>query len=553
MDKVNRRDFIATSGRTLAAATALAAGAAQAAAPAGQAPAATAGTPGGRFAEGAGDAPTPAAAGAAPPGPADARRASPLRFDASIEDCEVVGAVPADMDGAFYRVGYEWYYPPKFADDAILNADGYISMFRIKGGKVDYRGRFVETHRLRQLRAARRQLYGYYRNPHTDDPSVRDPSRPNLRTVANTAPLVHGSRLFALKEDGLPHQIDPHTLETIGPHDFDGRCQSQTFTAHPKIDPVTGEMISFGYEATGLASDDLWIYTHDRSGKVTREVRTKVPYVSVIHDMAITQKYILIPFGGYVTSAQRLRDGKVHWGWDRTQPSYIGVLPRDGEARDMRWFKGPLRCMMHTFNAHDEADGRITLYASFWDSNFFPFFPNVDGTPFDPSLARARVRKITIDPRSRGDGYQEEILWPTSISDLGKVDPRVLSLPTRYLYTSWGDAQRPFDRARIGSGAPASPTNCYGRFDLATGRVDSFFAGPVHNLQELSFVPRKGGAEGAGYLVGVAENLAERRGEMVIVDAGRPGDGEIARVLMPFRLGPQVHGVWADAAELELT
>ncbi len=142
----------------------------------------------------------------------------PLRFDASIDDCEVVGKIPSDMEGAFYRVGYEWYYPPKFADDAILTADGYVSMFRFKGGKVDYRGRWVETHRLQEMRKARRQLYGYYRNPYTDDPSVADASRPNLRTVANTAPVAHAGKLYALKEDGLPHPDRPEHAGHAGHH-----------------------------------------------------------------------------------------------------------------------------------------------------------------------------------------------------------------------------------------------------------------------------------------------------------------------------------------------
>ncbi|MET0279825.1 MAG: carotenoid oxygenase family protein [Steroidobacteraceae bacterium] len=494
-----------------------------------------------------------AATGSATAPPAAAPRNAPLRFDASIDDCEVLGKIPADLEGAFYRVGYEWFYPPSFADDAVLNADGYASMFRFKGGKVDYRGRWVETHRLQQLRKARRQLYGYYRNPYTDDPSIRDAARPNLRTVANTSPLVQGGKLFALKEDGLPHQLDPNTLATIGPWDFQGKWQSQTFTAHPKLDPVSGQMISFGYEATGLASDDLWICTHDRAGNVQREVRTKVPYVSVIHDMAITQKHVLIPFGGYVSSRERLLAGKVHWGWDDTKPAMIGVLPRDGDARDMRWFKGPLRCLMHTFNAQDEKNGRITLYAPFWDSNFFPFFPPVDGKPWNPAGARAFIRKITLDMNSRKDTWTEEILWPMQVSDLGKVDPRVLSLPTRYAFTGFSDTERPLDRARIGSSAPASVTNSYGRFDLATGRLERYYAGATHNLQEPSFVPRRGGGEGDGYLVGVAENLAERRAELVIADAQHLADGDVARVVLPFRISPQVHGVWADASELPLT
>jgi carotenoid cleavage dioxygenase-like enzyme len=477
---------------------------------------------------------------------------APMRFNASVDDCEVAGKIPGDMEGAFYRVGGEWYYPPKFADDAPLNTDGYVSAFRFHDGKVDFKGRWIETERFKAQRKARRQLYGYYRNPYSDDPSVRDPVHPNRRTVSNTAPFVHGGKLFSLKEDGLPYQLNPNTLETIATWDFGGKWKSQTFTAHPKIDPVTGDMVAFGYEATGLASDDLWIYTADKTGRIKHEVRTKVPYVSIIHDMALTQKHVIIPFGGYVTSKERLEAGKqVHWGWDSTKPGYIGVMPRGGDGKDMRWFKGPLRCMMHTFNAQDEGN-KVVLYAPFWDSNFFPFFPPVDGTPWNPAGARAFIRKITIDMNSRNDTWTEEILWPMQVGDLGKVDPRVMSLQSRYLYTSFSDREQPYDRDRSGPRAPQMPTNSYGRFDLATGKLDKYFVGRTHGLQELSFVPRKGGKEGDGYIVGVASNYGDNRSELVIVDAERLGEGDIARVILPFRISSQVHGVWAGADELPL-
>ncbi len=476
---------------------------------------------------------------------------APTRFEADIDDCEVLGKIPTDLNGAFYRVGGDWYYPPLFPDDAPLNADGYASSFRFKGGKVDFHGRWVRTHRLEAQKAARRQLYGYYRNPNTDDPSVRDLLHPNLRTVSNTAPFAHAGRLFSLKEDGLPYQLDPNTLATKGTWDFHGKWKSETFTAHPKIDPLTGDMIAIGYEAKGLATDDVYLYTADKQGNVRHEVRFKQPYVSLIHDMAITHRHVLLPFGGYVTSAQRLKEGKVHWGWDSSKPSYIGVIPRDGEAKDVRWFKGPERCMMHVFNAHDEGD-KVILYAPFYDSNFFPFFPNVDGAPFNPSKARAFIRKITIDLSSSKDTYEEEILWPMQVGDLGKVDPRVVSLQSRYLYTSFSDEKRPYDRAASGPNAPARMTNSYGRFDLKTGKLDSYYAGPTHTLQELSFVPRGRGEEGEGYLVGVASNYAEMRSELIIADAQRLGEGDVARVILPFRLSSQVHGVWAGADELPL-
>lgn len=477
---------------------------------------------------------------------------APMRFEADITDCEVIGKIPADLNGAFVRVGGEFLYPPKFPDDAALNSDGYVSSFRFKNGAVSFHGKWVKTHRYQQVVAAQRQLYGYYRNPFTDDDSVKDPKRPNLRTVSNTSPIAHAGKLFTLKEDGLPHQINPNTLDTLGPYDFNGQWKSETFTAHPKIDPVTGEMIAFGYEATGLATDDIFIGTFDKTGKLKREVRIKQPYVSIIHDMAVTQKHILLPFGGYVTSMDRLKANKVHWGWDQTKPSMIGVLPRDGEAKDVRWFKGPERCMMHTFNAYTEGN-KVILYAPFWDSNFFPFFPPVDGSPWNRDKAKAFVRKITLDLNSKSDTWKEEILWPFPIVDLGRVDTRFMTLNNRYGFTGYTDATKPFDAKRAGNLA-GRVTNCYGRFDFSNGKLDTYFAGDTHSLQECCFVPRnKNAGEGDGYLIGVASNYAEMRSELVIADATRLAEGDVARVILPFRCSSQVHGLWVDSSEVAFT
>ena len=474
---------------------------------------------------------------------------APERFEAEVADCEVQGSIPKDLDGSFFRVGGDWLYPPKFADDAVLNSDGYISAFRFRNGRVSYRGRYVRTRRYERDFAAGRQLYGYYRNPYTDDPSVRDPEHPNLRTLANTSPLIHAGRLFALKEDGLPHHIDPVTLQTLGVWDFGGAWKSQTFTAHPKLDPLTGEMVAFGYEATGLATNDVFIYTVGRDGRVRHEIRTRTPYMTMLHDVAVTHRRFIIPMCGYITSLDILKAGKIHWWWDNSKPAYIGVLARTGDGGDIRWFKGPQRCMMHTFNAYDEGD-KVVLYAPFWDGNFFPFFPNTDGTPFDPSRARAFIRRITLDLKSRSDAWTEEILYPFPVVDLGKVDPRVLTLPTRYGFTSFADPKRQFDAARAGS-LHGRINNCYGRFDFQTGRFDAYFAGPTHSLQECSFVPRPGSREeGDGYLMGVAQNYAQMRSELIIADARDLAAGDVARVILPFRSSAQVHGIWASSQEL---
>ena len=93
-------------------------------------------------------------------GPQDQGFFAPQRFAADIADCEVSGTVPSDMHGDFVRVGGEWFYPPKFADDAPLHTDGYISRFRFRNGRVSYRGRFVETPRFKARLASYAALAG---------------------------------------------------------------------------------------------------------------------------------------------------------------------------------------------------------------------------------------------------------------------------------------------------------------------------------------------------------------------------------------------------------
>jgi len=477
---------------------------------------------------------------------------APQGFEATVPVCQTEGTIPEGLNGAFIRVGGDWAYPPLHQDDSPFNQDGYISRFRFRDGRVDYTGAWIETERYRNNRAAGRQLYGYYRNPFDTDPSVEHVAEPWRNTVANTSLEVNAGRLFALKEDAPPTQIDPVTLESLGFFDFDGGYRSQTFTAHPKVDPVTGEMVTFGYEATGPATNDVFLYTIDRHGTVTRETRLKMPYVSMIHDFAITERHVIFPVFGYVTDLDRLKAGKIHWTWDGTRPTWIGILPRDGEAKDLRWFKGPTRAIIHTFNAWSEG-GKVVLEAPMFDDNPFPFFPFADGSKWDAFKSRALIRRLTFDLDSKDDGFREDILFPDlAVVDLGRVDERFMGRETRYAFTTFNDPTKPLDRNRVGTGVRRM-TNSYGIFDMKDRTMRSFFAGPTHALQEVTFVPRHDNAgEGDGWLIGTASNYAEMHTELVVVDTRHPEDGAVGRVILPFRSNVQVHGRWYSDAQLNV-
>jgi carotenoid cleavage dioxygenase len=472
---------------------------------------------------------------------------APTRFEADIVDCIVTGTIPAELEGAFYRMHGDWIYAPRFRDEASLSADGYISMFRFKNGSVDYRGRYVKTDRYLRQVAARRQLYGYYRNPHTDDPEVRDVENPGLRTSANTTPVILASKLYATKEEGLPYEIDPNTLETLAPSDFAGEWKSQTFTAHPKFDSETGETFAFGYEATGLASNDVYLYSFDRAGKITWEVRFEVPYASMLHDMALTRDYVVIPGGGTMTSTERLESGRPHWAWDGARPSYYALIPRGGKAEDIRWFKGGERSIVHTANAWDD-DGRVIMDAPVASGNTWPWFEDVHGAPF--SMNSFTIRRLVFDLHGTSAEVQEDVLFDRDVTSFTRIDDRFAGRPNRYIWVQYVDVDKPFD-SELPEDSRIRPVNSYGRFDVIDRSVRSWFAGTRHVLQEPTFVPRsKDAAEGDGYLLGTAHNFAEMRSELVIVDAVTME--ECARVILPFRNAYQVHGVWASPQDLPL-
>ena len=136
-------------------------------------------------------------------GPASARN----RTEMDQRDCEVEGDWPTDLDGVFYRVGPDPQYPKPeaYIGDIPFDGEGHVSMFRIQNGHVDYRTRYARNARFVAQAEARRSLFGMYRNPLTDDPSVAGMNR----GTANTQLFLHHGKLLVFKEDSPPVYMDP--------------------------------------------------------------------------------------------------------------------------------------------------------------------------------------------------------------------------------------------------------------------------------------------------------------------------------------------------------
>jgi carotenoid cleavage dioxygenase len=291
--------------------------------------------------------------GAVPPGPPPP---APLyRLEADVRDCHVEGKIPADLNGAFYRVGPDAQYPlhPR---NIPFDGEGHVSMFRIRNGRVDYRSRYVRNERYLAQDRAGRILFPIYRNPYQDDPSVKSLSR----STANTHIINYGNMLLALKEDSPPAALDLLTLETVVPtYTFDGKLPSKTFTAHPKRDPLSGNLVAFGYEAEGFGSKVVSMFEITPQGKVIWNAKIQVPYVGMLHDFAVTQKHIAFYVIPLAFDEAQIQGGGIHWSWDASRPTYLGFMRRGGDGRDIRWLEGPTRSATHVLGAFDDGEKLI--------------------------------------------------------------------------------------------------------------------------------------------------------------------------------------------------
>jgi carotenoid cleavage dioxygenase len=474
----------------------------------------------------------------APEIPPEMRRQATLsRLEADVRDCQVTGKIPADLNGAFYRVGPDAQYP-LLPRNIPFDGDGHVCMFRIKDGRVDYRSRMVHTERYVAQDKARKSLFPMYRNPSMDDPSVKGLSR----STANTHIINHRDYLLALKEDSPPVAMDLLTLETKNPvYTFDGQLPSKTFTAHPKLDSRTGNMVAFGYEAEGFGSKTVSMFEFTPQGKLVWNAKIQVPYVGMLHDFAVTEKHVVFYVIPLAFAEKQMADGGPHWAWDNSLPTYFGFVRRGGDGKDVRWIKGPTRSATHVMGAFDDKE-KLIVDVEMSLSNPFPFMPMADGTRWDPVSGSSHITRLSVDLAKRTpSAYGIEQMYP-HVGALPRQDDRYNTEPYRYGFLGCPDPKA----------APGTGGACYTRFDHQNRTYTLFNAGTETNLNECCFAPRNANApEGSGYLMGVANRTSEAgRADLVILDAERLADGPVATVHLPMRVPTQIHGWWVPEAQL---
>lgn len=404
-------------------------------------------------------------------------------------------------------------------------------MFRFKNGRVDYKTRYVKNERWTAQNEAGRLLFPMYRNPSLDDPSVKGLSR----STANTHIINHRNLLLCLKEDSPPSAVDLLTLDIVDPvYTFDGQLNSESFTAHPKIDSESGNIVAFGYEATGFGSRTATAFEITPDGRKVWEASVECPYVGMLHDFAVTQNYIVLYAIPMIMDEAQMARGGIHWSWDDSMPTYFGYFRRDGDGSDVRWIQGPTRSATHVMGAWDDGN-KVYVDVEMSESNPFPFMPMKDGGPWNPVRGTSRIHRLSADlgRRTPRDYNIEQLSEWTGA--LPRQDDRYNTMPYRYGFLGTRNINAP-----AGQAANAG----YVRFDHATGRQSFWDAGAGTGLAECCFAPKSlTSGEGEGYLMGVAtRNNEGGRGDLVILDAQHLEDGPVAVVKLPIRAVGQVHG-----------
>jgi carotenoid cleavage dioxygenase-like enzyme len=453
---------------------------------------------------------------------------APIAFEADAAFLKVRGELPRELNGTLYRNGPN----PQFESPGAhwFVGDGMLHAFHLENGRASYRNRWIRTPKWQAEHDAGRALFGGFGRRLPDAPA----STPSDSGVANTNIIFHAGRLLALEEGHPPTEIEPQTLNRRGYCDYQGAI-SGPFTAHPKIDPATGEMVFFGYNAGGPFTPALSFGSVNASGVVTRFDRFDAPYASMVHDFIVTDRHVLFPILPITGSMDRAMKGKPPYAWEPDKGAYVGVIKRNGSANDIVWFRGENCYVFHVMNAWEEGD---RIIADVMQAEQAPLFPHPDGSPTDPKKSQARLCRWTFDLAGNTDRFSQVYLDDIK-GEFPRIDDRRAGLASQHGWYACADPQLP------ASGALSGLVHVDGR----GARLGQYLLPAGDAISEPVFVARgPDAAEGDGWLLSTVWRARENRSDLAVFNATDVAAGPVALVQLGHRVPAGFHGNWVDAA-----
>ncbi|NLG47194.1 carotenoid oxygenase family protein [Gordonia sp. (in: high G+C Gram-positive bacteria)] len=453
-------------------------------------------------------------------------------FDYVVRD--VQGRIPEALRGVLYRIGPGRFEVGGHPIGHIFDGDGMVSRFEIAPSAVRFRNRYVRTRTFeRSSRDGKPSRgFGTQRLGGALANALRFPEN-----MANTNVLTHGESLYALWEGGRPHRMDAETLATYGAESFGGALKRLgAFSAHPKVDPTTGDVFNFGLDF--FPRPMIRCYRLSPGGQLSGLATIPIPKLGFVHDFALTERFLAFVLGPLVVKrpipvALGLRPFDDALSYQPDLGTTIVLVPRDGSAA-IRIEDGPL-FHFHVTNAYDLGSETVVELVAHdpgdggwakWNSHLRDY-RGEPGPAFGGTLTRLVVNRDTRRCSSE------------PLSDLGgefpQLDHRRTTTPHRFTYLA--QASRP-------GGNPDLITT----IDHTLGTHRSFLTDGDDTICEPLFVADPGTSEeGAGWLLTVRHRPTAQVSALLILRADRPDDGPLATATLDHHIPMTFHGAFAPS------
>jgi carotenoid cleavage dioxygenase len=460
---------------------------------------------------------------------------TPLLEEVNATDLDLIeGRIPVDIDGVYLR---NTQNPIHHAIGRFhpFDADGMIHMISFKGGKADYRNRFVRTKGMAAEQEAGRSLWaGLMENPKK---SVRPGwgAHGSIKDSSSTDVVVHaGKVLSTYYQCGEGYRLDPITLDQDG---TEGWVPLDGISAHCKVDEATGELLFFNYSKFAP-------YMHygvvDRHNRLVHYVPVPLPGPRLPHDMAFTKNYSILNDFPLFWDPEALKSNAHMVRFHRDMPSRFAIIPRYGRTDEVRWFEASPTFVLHWLNAFEEGD-EIVLDGYFQEE---PMPQSTDNSQegyermmsyLDQYKMKTRLQRWRFELRT-GKTREERI--DDRVVEFGMINQRFGGQPYRYGYSAI-----PKPGWFLFNGVT--------KHDLASGKSWNYEFGAERYGSEAPFAPRVGAKdEDDGYLVSFVTDEKTQTAECILLDAKHVEDGPVCRVRLPHKLASGTHSCWANGGDM---
>jgi carotenoid cleavage dioxygenase len=435
---------------------------------------------------------------------------APVHDEVTAFDLPVSGEIPAELDGRYLRNGpnpigdvgpdYHWF-----------TGDGMVHGIRIRGGQAEwYRNRWVRTPGIAEA---------------LGEAPPPSPYGADVRIFgANTNIVGHAGRTFAIVEAGSPPVELSNELETVGATDLDGTLE-HPFSAHPKLDPATGELhVATYFWGWGNVVRYLVV---SPEGRVVHSADIECQGGTMIHDIGMSENHVVImDLPCTFDLDEAMAGSSFPYGWRSEYQARMGVLPKGGDGAEIKWFDIDPCYVFHPLNTFERPDGSVVMDAIRHPRMF-------DRDRNGPNEGATTLTRFVLDPAT---GRASEELLDDRPTEFPRMNETLQGRPNRYGYAvDIGDVFEPGDTVK---------------YDLADGTTETLAHGPGRFSLEPVFIPRAGGsAEDDGWLMQVVYDAGRDGSDLVITDARALSGGPVATVTLPQRVPFGFHGNWVPTGQ----